>query len=166
MGEPEALELEAEYQRLLATAYLVLRNEDLAREVVQEAFARLVERWDRIQGYERPGAWLRTVMVRLAVRRRDQRRREPVVDVSDRPPRSGGAGGVEAVATRLDVAAALRSLPPGQREVVALYYLYDLATEDIAADLGRQPGTVRAQLHQARTRLATLLHQEAPDAAR
>lgn len=160
--------IDEEYPRLLTTAYLIVRDDDLAREIVQEAFARLVERWDRLRTYEAPGAWLRTVTVRLAVRRRDGRRREPVVDTADDRP---GPAVVETAAVRLDVVAALRALPAGQREVVALYYLYDLSTDAIATDLGRQPGTIRAQLHQARTRLATLLgdaplDQEVPDGAR
>jgi RNA polymerase sigma-70 factor (ECF subfamily) len=156
-----------EYPGLLATAYLIVHDEDGAREVVQESFARLIERWERVRDYEKPGAWLRTVTVRQSVRRRDGRRREPVTEIVDGLGRNDqGPAAVEGAAARLDVVAALRLLPAGQREVVALYYLHDLSTEAIAADLGRRPGTIRAQLHQARSRLSALLDQEVPDGAR
>ena len=69
----------------------------------------------------------------------------------------------ESVDGRLDALDAIQSLPPGQREVVVLYYVYDLTTDTIAAELGRKPGTVRAQLHQARQRLGTVLQQEVTD---
>lgn len=52
----------------------------IAREVAQEAFCRALQRWDRISTYEQPAAWVRTVAVRPAVRSRDRRRREAVLN--------------------------------------------------------------------------------------
>jgi RNA polymerase sigma factor (sigma-70 family) len=45
--------------------------------------------------------------------------------------------------------AALRRLPPRQREVVTLRLLLDLDTETTARLLGIAPGTVSAHLHKA-----------------
>jgi RNA polymerase sigma-70 factor (ECF subfamily) len=48
---------------------------------------------------------------------------------------------------------AVRSLPRRQAQVVALYYLEDCPVKEIAETLGCAEGTVRATLHQARSRL-------------
>lgn len=144
-----------------------MRDEGVAREVVQESFARLLERWGRVRAYERPGAWLRTVTVRQALRRREGRRREtswPRSGSRSRPPEAPAAD--HGVAARMDVLDAIAELPDRQRAVIVLHYLHDLTTDEIANDLGSRPGTVRAQLHQARARLATLLDQEIHDVAR
>ncbi|HEY4378135.1 MAG TPA: sigma-70 family RNA polymerase sigma factor [Acidimicrobiales bacterium] len=158
-----------EYPRLLKAAYLIVRDPDAAREITQESFARLVERWPRIRRYDNPGAWLRTITVRQALRHRAARAREVPLAESTGSPTIGGRTAsppadrtaFDAVGDRLAVVRALQSIPRGQREVVVLHYVYDLSTDEIAAELGRRPGTVRAQLHQARQRLATLLDEEA-----
>lgn len=59
----------------------------------------------------------------------------------------------------VDVQAALRELPVGQREVCVLHYLLDQSVETIAEGLGVSVGTVKTQLHRARTRLSTRLER-------
>ena len=67
--DPDFVSLfEREYQAQVRTAYLILGDEGLAREVTQEAFARALARWRRLRGYDKPGAWVRMVTVRLALR--------------------------------------------------------------------------------------------------
>jgi len=46
---------------------------------------------------------------------------------------------------RLDIVAALATLPPRRRAVLVLRYFSDLSVEDTAAALGCTPGTVKSQ---------------------
>jgi RNA polymerase sigma-70 factor (ECF subfamily) len=115
-----------EYPSLLRTADLIVGDAGLAREITQETFARAFTRWSRLQHYDKPGAWLRTVGVRQAVRARGRRRRE--VTARDDEPAPAPAD----QAVRLDVEAAVRSLPRGEREVVVLHYLHDLPVVEVA----------------------------------
>ena len=55
------------------------------------------------------------------------------------------------------VMAAVLSLPERQREVVALHYLEDMSTAEIAEIVGSTPNAVRNALHHARTTLACVL---------
>ena len=55
---------------------------------------------------------------------------------------------------------ALRKLPAGQREVIALHHLADLTVEQVADTLGLPPGTVKARLSRGRASLAALLVTE------
>jgi RNA polymerase sigma factor (sigma-70 family) len=52
---------------------------------------------------------------------------------------------------------AIRSLPRGQQAVFVLAALGELPPTQVAAVLGKAPGTVRAQLHRARARLRLVL---------
>ena len=63
-----------------------------------------------------------------------------------------------------DVLTALKDLPAHLRIVVVLRYYVDLSEHDIALVIGRQPGTVKSRLNEARRRLAVhpALQSEAP----
>src|SRR4029079_2394459 len=75
VGELEEFEqlFVLEYPVIFRSAYLIVVDRDLAREITQEAFCRMLMRWNRIRRYDRPGAWVRLVAVRLARRSRDRR---------------------------------------------------------------------------------------------
>lgn len=99
---------------------------------------------------------------RLADHRRAARRR-PVEHVGD-DTLAGVAGGAapdeEAVAHLAGDAAARRIaelLPPDQAEVVLLRVVSDLSVDEVAAIVGRRPGTVRVLQHRALRRLAAKL---------
>jgi RNA polymerase sigma factor (sigma-70 family) len=55
---------------------------------------------------------------------------------------------------------AVRTLPPLQAQVIALHYYEDYSVAQVAAALGRAPGTIKAQLHHGRRKLARLLGAE------
>lgn len=61
-----------EYPSILRMSYAIIGDRQAAQEVCQEAFARLYANWARVGGYERPGAWVRRVAIRLAVRQRSR----------------------------------------------------------------------------------------------
>src|SRR5437660_2674663 len=56
----------AEYRPLLRLAFALTGQWGTAEDLTQEAFLRLHQRWARVSRYERPGAWLRRVLLNLA----------------------------------------------------------------------------------------------------
>jgi RNA polymerase sigma factor (sigma-70 family) len=130
----------------------------LAEDLLQEAYARLVPRWDSVRHYDNPEAWVRTVALRLYLsherRARLFHRRAPILQTA--------AFGEGPSPDRVAVEAALAQLPADQRVVVVLYYLVDVSVDDIAATLRIAPGTVKSRLSRARAHLADVLG-EAPD---
>lgn len=155
-GEFRAL-YELEHAGLLRTAFLLCGNNDTAQEVVSEAFARAAARWWRLRSYDRPGAWLRLVVVRLALRARSNAQRErtsselPDVAHLDRMPADP------------TIYVALRALTTAQRDCIVLHHLDDLAVDTIADLLDLPAGTVRSHLHRGRARLAELLAESTAD---
>ena len=149
----------ASYRRLLGQLIAVTGNVAEAEDVVQEAFVRGLDRPRRLVGADNPEAWLRTVAVNLARSRwrRAQRlvglRQQLVQEPHDADGDTDG---------HVVLIQALRRLPAGQREVIALHHLADLTVEQVAETLGLPTGTVKARLSRGRATLATLLVQEGP----
>lgn len=75
-------------------------------------------------------------------------------------PRLGGAVTTDAPSGgRLDLAAALATLPIGSRAVVLLRHVHDLPVEEIADQLRIPVGTVKSRLSRARVALAPLVSE-------
>lgn len=141
----------AEYDAIVRAAFLVTGDAEVAAEVAQEAFAELYVRWRRVRRYDRPGAWLRRVAIRRAVKVRERdRARNRLTHVAVEPPPGDG----------LDLSAALAALSPAQRAAVVLHYYEDLSVAETADVLGCAPSTASVHLHRARTRLADVLGEE------
>lgn len=60
----------------------------------------------------------------------------------------------------VDIRRAIETLPLQQRQVCVLHYLLDQSVDTIAEGLGVKPGTVKTQLHRARSALAARLRRE------
>jgi RNA polymerase sigma-70 factor (ECF subfamily) len=160
MDEPDGFSelMEREYTGLVRVALVIVGDPGLAHEVVQEAFTRALVRWRRISSYDRPGAWVRLVTVRLAVRAASRRRREGIgVDVPER----GVVDGFVDLALR----DAILALSAADRAEIVLHHLCDLPVEEVARITRARPGAVKVRLHRARRRLADALTMEVDDAA-
>ena len=70
-----------EYARVVASVLRMVRDIDLAEEIVQEAFEQALDRWPKTGTPDRPGAWLVTTARRRAIDRlRRGRRAEAKAD--------------------------------------------------------------------------------------
>ena len=147
----------ASYRRLLAQLIGFTGSVAEAEDVVQEAFVRALDRPTRLLGVDNAEAWLRTVAVNLA--RSRWRRAQRLVGLAPRLVEESRAGDAEGHVVLLQ---ALRKLPPGQREVIALHHLADMTVAQVAATLGLPIGTVKARLSRGRLALSTLLVTEVP----
>ena len=142
--------------RLVGVLTLAAGRRTEAEECVQEAFIRLLGRWQQVEQYDDPEAWVRAVAFRLLSNRRRKARNGLRALV-----RHGTAPEVDAPGPeRLDVLHALRALPLHQRQVVVLHHLVGLPVDEVAAVLGVAPGTVKSRLSRGRAALEPLLREE------
>lgn len=140
---------DAAYPRLVGQLTAVTGSRAEAEDVVQEAFVRaLTHRMSRV---DNPEAWVRTVAVNLA--RSRWRRAQRLIGLL--PALAPAAA--EDVPDHATLMAALRELPPAQREAIALHHFADLPVSEVAQTLGVPLGTVKARLSRARTALAVHL---------
>ncbi len=151
---PEPMSFEefftVESDRLLRILGVIVGSRAEAEDIVQEAFTRVYQHWDRVRDMEDPAAYLeRTAMnvfrnqyrrATMAVRRslRAAPERDVFQAVEDRD-----------VATR-----ALAVLTPRQRAAIVLTEGLGYSGEEAADVLGIRKSTVWALTHQARAALA------------
>ncbi len=161
-GEEDALA--ALYDRFGRTAYglalRVVRDAELAEDVVQEAFLSLWRTAGRfVPERARAGTWLLTLVHRRAVdlvRREERRRAEPI----ESAPEAADAAAEEAPWLRLErerVQAALASLPDAQREAIELAYYGGFTQAELADRLGQPLGTIKSRMFAGLARLGELL---------
>jgi RNA polymerase sigma-70 factor (ECF subfamily) len=141
------------YPRLVVQLYGVTGDAAEAEDLVQEAFVRAAAAGRRFIRLDNHEAWLRTVAINIQRSRwRKLRNFSRIRDrLAERPT------DLPALEDRLDVIEALRGLPAGQREVVALHYLADLEVAEVARTLRIAEGTVKSRLSRGREALAFAL---------
>jgi RNA polymerase sigma-70 factor (ECF subfamily) len=121
------------------------RDPDDALDVLQEAFAWLIQKAPTLRLEHRLSTLLYPVTRHLARDRRVRRERAPA-ELS-RPEQV--AAGAPPVAAGEDLEALLGGLSPLHREVVLLRFAEDLSLDEIAAALEVPLGTVKSRLHHA-----------------
>src|SRR5579863_3401855 len=161
VGETQALTqfYERWSRPILALVTQLVRDPDDADDVVEDTF---YQAWRQASRYEPSrgavSTWIVTIARSRALDRLRSRRRlreeplPPVIsldELTSDPTRGNPATGAEESEVRERVAAALKALPPEQREVLELAYYGGLSQTEIAERTGQPLGTVKT-----RTRLA------------
>ena len=160
-GDGDAIaELIREHQAALYAFMLRLCGRpDVAEDMVQEAFVRVIKNIDRFDPRFRFSTWTFTIARRLYVNHLQKHR--PVSD----------SEGVEAWATEADrpedlmvaeekrdhlrtiLDVAVSCLTPLQRELVTLFHHRSWSIESLSAHFALPEGTIKSHLHRARKRM-------------
>ncbi|HVE84911.1 MAG TPA: sigma-70 family RNA polymerase sigma factor [Myxococcales bacterium] len=136
----------------------LLANEAEASEVAQEAFLRAYQNLGKYDA-ERPfDLWVLAIARNLCLdilRRRSRLQTQDVDEMKDALASSAPTQEEGAIAgqEKRSLEAAVSTLPPDDREVLALYYVQKRTTKQIAEVMGVAPGTIMARLFRAREKL-------------
>lgn len=141
------------------------RREDLAEDIAQDAFVRVLRHIDRFDERFRFSTWLFTIARRLWINhiqkfrpipdsetvgnREAERESDPTIERRERRAMAEAA-----------VSRALRGLNPRQREIVELFHGRGLPIEEIANRLEIPIGTVKSHLFRGRRRMGELVADE------
>jgi RNA polymerase sigma-70 factor, ECF subfamily len=173
-GDDDAFEacVRTHCTRLLVVAGRILRNEEDARDAVQEAFLAAFKEIGNFKGQARLGTWLHRIVVNAALGRLRSLQRHPEQSIEDLLPHFGeGEHQIDPPApwkatsetilqqeeTRGLVQRCISQLPDNYRNVLLLRDIEGLDTEETAVVLGTSPGVVKTRLHRARQALRSLL---------
>jgi RNA polymerase sigma-70 factor (ECF subfamily) len=180
-GDQEAFRVLVErYQgRIHRLAQRVLRDEEQARDAVQDAFLKAYTHLGRFEGRSSFYTWLYRLSMNLCI---DLKRRDP----ADRFVATPEIGDLERVATiesrpagerhwrgheeapdeavgrgelREAVARAITALPDAARETLILREVEGLSYSEIAEAMDIPKGTVMSRLHYARRRVQEILRE-------
>jgi RNA polymerase sigma factor (sigma-70 family) len=135
-------------------------DQETARELVDEAFARAWASWRTVSRHPAPKAWVVRTALNASISRWRRRRHEVPVPDPARVADLTVVNGISASLVDPRIMAALLRLPARQRQVVALRLILDLDTARTAEVLGIAPGTVMAHLGRA---MATLRNDLQPE---
>jgi RNA polymerase sigma-70 factor (ECF subfamily) len=135
------------YKRaMFSTAYRITNDYNNANDALQDAFVTVFRSLDQFAFQSTLGAWIKTIVVRKAIRKQQVESRFISIDetIHDQPvPLPEGLTGAE-----LD--AVIRTLPDGARTVFLLAEVEGYAHKEIADLLEITEGTSKSQLSYAR----------------
>ena len=139
-------------------AFMLTGDGHRADDLVQQTCVDLFVYWRRVMAAADPERYVRAMLVRtfLNERRRGWARRVRLTDaVPDRPATDSTID--SASEERPALHAALLQVPPRQRAVLVLRYLYDMSVAEVADLVGCSPGTVKSQAFHGLATLRRLL---------
>ncbi len=158
---PAFAHLAARWQpKLLAHAWRLTGDPELARDVVQDAWADIMKGLRRLDDAAAFPAWAFRIVTRRAadnIRRAQRRRKLNSVVAHERRNDVQPADSMEHNADAATIRFAIDALPKDQRAAIALFYLQDLSVAEIAAALEVPAGTVKTRLMHARRKLRAAL---------
>jgi RNA polymerase sigma-70 factor (ECF subfamily) len=158
--------------RLLGVARRFLRNEEDARDAVQDAFLAAFRSIGSFEGQARISTWLHRIVVNACLMKLRTRRRKPERSIEELLPgfledghparpamewRKRADDPVERRQLRELVMARIDELPEGYRNVLILRDIEELDTDETAEAMGLSVGAVKTRLHRARQALRELL---------
>jgi RNA polymerase sigma-70 factor (ECF subfamily) len=140
------------YASMVAIAYAILADHQLAEDAAQEAFARALTNLSKLRKPDKFAPWLaqicRNVARDMVTAKARQINMEDSCRVSDS---SGRDDNVEAVRRSIE------QLPLRSREVIVLRYYNGLSYEEISSVLGISKATINGRLTRAKRKMARYL---------
>ena len=164
-GDKEAFRMLVEQYRsiLFGTAYLMIRDRELAEDAVQEA---LIQIWKHLPSFRFKSS-MKTWLVRIVVNEVKQQFRKkqvPTVPLEQASEVENDSNEVETTLIhdeeRQQLKQALEKLPPEQRESLVLRYYSELTVPEIATVMGEREGTIKSRLSRAIKRLGDIFRDD------
>jgi RNA polymerase sigma-70 factor (ECF subfamily) len=155
--------------KIYARAYSMLRNEDEALDLSQEAWVKGWQRVAQFHGESSFATWMTRIVINLCLDLLRKQKRQRAESLETLEEESGGierympvtmpnpAAGLEQTELRQRIDRALDQLSPEHRAVLVLHEFEGMEYKDIAGRMACSIGTVMSRLFYARRRMASLL---------
>ena len=155
--------------KIFARAFSMMRNEEEAIDLSQEAWVKGWERLGQFQGESSFGTWLTRIVINLCLDQLRNQKRQRTESIEAMNEESGGVErqmpvvtvnpteGLERGELRQRIDRALGQLSYEHRTVLVLHEFQEMEYKEIAKTMGCSIGTVMSRLFYARRKLAALL---------
>ena len=155
----------ASVARLDTAARLILRDNELARDAVQEGLFRAWRDLRSLRDPDRFDAWVYRLTVNACLDLARRRRRRPIeVEIVEMfGPTIDDPS--DSVANRALVDRVMRRLDEQGRSIIVLHYFLDLPLSEVATCLGIPEGTVKSRLNRALREMRFEAHESEPAAS-
>ena len=157
--------------RIYVRAYSIMRNEDLAVDLSQNAWVKAWQRLEQFHGEASFATWLTRIVTNLCLDELRRQKRARMDSIEAMEETTGPVEnrlemetvdpveGLSREELRERIDAALAKLSDKHRTVIVLYEFEQLEYREIAEKMGTSIGTVMSRLFYARKRLAGLLNE-------
>lgn len=143
--------------RLLSRAMAVVKDRDIAEDVVQDSLLKLWSIRQRLDDYDSPEALALTIVHRLSLNHiRDRHINVEICDSNVAEQSSSPEEEVIAAESDMTAHRLLAMLPESQRTLIKMRHEDGLSNGEIAQVLGMTDGAVRTALSRARCRIAAI----------
>jgi len=155
--------------RIYARAYSMMRNEEEAVDLSQEAWVKGWQRLRQFQGDASFGTWMTRIVINLCLDQLRKQKRQRTESIEAMDEESGGVerqmpvitvnptAGLERAELRQRIDRALGQLSHEHRTALVLHEFEEMDYKEIARTMGCSIGTVMSRLFYARRKLAVLL---------
>jgi RNA polymerase sigma-70 factor, ECF subfamily len=155
--------------KIYARAYSMMRNEEEAVDLSQEAWVKGWQRLAQFQGDSSFGTWMTRIVINLCLDQLRKQKRQRTESIEAMDDESGGVerqmpvvtvnptAGLERSELRQRIDRALGLLSYEHRTVLVLHEFEEMEYKEIAKTMGCSIGTVMSRLFYARRKLAALL---------
>jgi RNA polymerase sigma-70 factor (ECF subfamily) len=155
--------------RIYARAYSMMRNEEEAVDLSQEAWVKGWQRLRQFQGDASFGTWMTRIVINLCLDQLRKQKRQRTESIEAMDEESGGVerqmpvitvnptAGLEREELRQRIDRALGQLSYEHRTALVLHEFEEMDYKEIARTMGCSIGTVMSRLFYARRKLAVLL---------
>jgi len=155
--------------RIYARAYSMMRNEEEAVDLSQEAWVKGWQRLAQFQGDASFGTWMTRIVINLCLDQLRKHKRQRAESIEAMDEESGGVerqmpvitvnptAGLERGELRQRIDQALGQLSYEHRTSLVLHEFEEMEYREIARTMGCSIGTVMSRLFYARRKLAALL---------
>jgi len=134
---------------MFTIAYRIVKDMDLANDVLQEAFIQVFRDIKQFKGESTIGAWIKTIVVRNAIKKfKNERIFLPIEESTN-----GETVSWPEEMYSEDLEKAILSLPLGYRTIFLLIEVEGYKHREVAKILNISEGTSKSQLHYAKKQL-------------
>lgn len=155
--------------KIYSRAFGIVRQEDDAVDLSQEAWIKAWQRLDQFHGESSFATWITRIVINLCLDRMRKMKRQRTESIEQMDDETGGVErqmpvvipnpteGLEREELRKRIDRAMEQLSHEHRTVLTLHEYDELEYKEIAKIMGCSIGTVMSRLFYARRRLASLL---------
>src|SRR5882757_6662325 len=156
--------------KIYARAFSMMRNEEEAIDLSQEAWIKGWQRLKQFQGESSFGTWMTRIIINLCLDQLRKHKRQRTESIEAMSEESGGVerqmpvvtvnptAGLERAELRQRIDKALSQLSYEHRTVIVLHEFEEMEYKQIAKTMECSIGTVMSRLFYARRKLAALLN--------
>ena len=168
--DSERVIFEMFYQRVYYTAYYIVKDRDIAQDVLQETFIKAFESIHTVRDGEKLGAWISAIATRSAIdylrkvkRWNDIATEDDIINdilINESEYFSTLETIVEEKLIRETLLQEIDRLTPRHKEVIVLQYFSDLKYEEIAEVLNVKIDVVKTRIYRAKLKLKESIEQK------